>query len=100
LVLTFLVLPFWYLLTRVVPDIFQKSSKTVVYIRVSHHGKTAEPIEMPFGGGAWYVWLHLANTIDLLCVSVVDDGEDGERVATVSSHEGAARERSTTAAQA
>jgi len=29
LVLTFLVLPFWYLLTRVVPDIFQKSSKTV-----------------------------------------------------------------------
>jgi len=26
LVLTFLVLPFWYLLTRVVPDIFQKSS--------------------------------------------------------------------------
>jgi len=30
LVLTFLVLPFWHLLTRVVPDIFQKSSKTVV----------------------------------------------------------------------
>jgi len=30
LALTFLVLPFWYLLTRVVPDIFQKSSKTVV----------------------------------------------------------------------
>ena len=30
LVLTFLVLPFWYLLTWVVPDIFQKSSKTVV----------------------------------------------------------------------
>jgi len=26
LVLTFLVIPFWYLLTRVVPDIFQKSS--------------------------------------------------------------------------
>ena len=25
-----LVLPFWYLLTQVVPDIFQKSSKTVV----------------------------------------------------------------------
>jgi len=25
-----LVLPFWYLLTRVVPDIFQKSSKMVV----------------------------------------------------------------------
>jgi len=33
LVLTFLVLPFWYLLTRVVPDIFQKSSKTVVCIQ-------------------------------------------------------------------
>ena len=32
LVLTFLVLPFWYLLTRVVPDIFQKSSKTVVCV--------------------------------------------------------------------
>ena len=30
LVLTFLVLPFWYLLTRVVPDKFQKSRKTVV----------------------------------------------------------------------
>jgi len=30
LVLTFLVLPFWYLLTRVVPDRFQQSSKTVV----------------------------------------------------------------------
>ena len=32
LALTFLVLPFWYLLTRVVPDIFQKSSKTVVCV--------------------------------------------------------------------
>ena len=32
LVLTFLVLHFWYLLTRVVPDIFQKSSKTVVCV--------------------------------------------------------------------
>ena len=30
LVLTLLVLPFWYLLTRVVPDKFQKSSKTIV----------------------------------------------------------------------
>jgi len=30
LVLTFLVLPFWYLLTRVVPDILQTSSETVV----------------------------------------------------------------------
>ena len=34
LVLTFLVLPFWYLLTRVVPDILQKSSKTVVCVCV------------------------------------------------------------------
>ena len=32
LVLIFLVLPFWYLLTRVVPDKFQKSSKTVVCV--------------------------------------------------------------------
>jgi len=32
LVLTFLVLPFWYLLTRVVLDIFQKSSKMVVCV--------------------------------------------------------------------
>ena len=32
LALTFLVLPFWYLLTQVVPDIFQKSSKTVMYV--------------------------------------------------------------------
>ena len=32
LILTFLVLPFWYLLTRMVPDIFQKSSKTVVCV--------------------------------------------------------------------
>ena len=34
LVLTFLVLPFWYLLTRVDPDIFQTSSKTVVRVCV------------------------------------------------------------------
>ena len=34
LVLTFLVLPFCYLLTQVVPDIFQKSSKTVVCVCV------------------------------------------------------------------
>ena len=34
LVLTFLVLPFWYLLARVVPDKFQKSSKTVVWVCV------------------------------------------------------------------
>ena len=32
LVLTVLVLPFWYLLARVVPDRFQKSSKTVVCV--------------------------------------------------------------------
>ena len=39
LVLTFLVLSFWYLLTRVDPDIFQTSSKTVVCVvclSVSH----------------------------------------------------------------
>ena len=35
LVLTFLVLPFWYLLTRVDPDIFQTSSKTVVCVCVT-----------------------------------------------------------------
>ena len=40
LVLTFLVLPFWYLLTRVVPDIFQKSSKTVVCVCVFHSAFT------------------------------------------------------------
>ena len=34
LVLTFLVLPFWYLLTRVDPDIFQTSSKMVVCVCV------------------------------------------------------------------
>ena len=34
LVLTFLVLPFWYLLTRVDPDILQTSSKTVVCVCV------------------------------------------------------------------
>ena len=34
LVLTFLVLPFWYLLTRVDLDIFQTSSKTVVCVGV------------------------------------------------------------------
>jgi len=32
--ITFLVLPFWYLLTRVDPDIFQTSSKTVVCVCV------------------------------------------------------------------
>ena len=34
LVLPFLVLPFWYLLTWVDPDIFQTSSKTVVCVCV------------------------------------------------------------------
>ena len=34
LVLPFLVLPFWYLLTRVVPDKFQKSRKMVVCVCV------------------------------------------------------------------
>ena len=34
LVLTFLVLAFWYLLTWVVPDILQKSSKTIVCVCV------------------------------------------------------------------
>ena len=33
-VLTFLVLPFWYLLTRVIPDKFQKSSKMGVCVYV------------------------------------------------------------------
>ena len=36
LVWTFLVLPFWYLLTRVDPDVFQTSSKTVVCVCVSY----------------------------------------------------------------
>ena len=36
LVLTFLVLRFWYLLTRVDPDIFQTSSKMVVCVCVGH----------------------------------------------------------------
>ena len=36
LVLNFLVLPFWYLLTRVDPDIFHTSSKTVVCVCVLH----------------------------------------------------------------
>jgi len=35
LVLPFLVLPFWYLLTRVVPDKFHKSSKTIVCVCVT-----------------------------------------------------------------
>ena len=34
LVLPFLVLPFWYLLTQVVPDKFQKSNKMVVCVCV------------------------------------------------------------------
>jgi len=33
--LTFLALPFWYLLSRVDPDIFQTSSKTVVCVCVT-----------------------------------------------------------------
>jgi len=35
-----LVLPFWYLLTRVVPDIFQKSSKTAVCVCVFWYSLT------------------------------------------------------------
>jgi len=37
LVLAFLVLPFWYLLTRVDLDIFQTSSKTVVCVCVLYN---------------------------------------------------------------
>jgi len=37
---TCLVLPFWYLLTRVVQDIFQKSSKTVVCVCAYLHFNT------------------------------------------------------------
>ena len=48
LVLTFLVLPFRYLLTHVVPDIFQKSSKMVVCGHMGEPVKTAEQIEMLF----------------------------------------------------
>ena len=47
LVLTFLVLPFWYLLTRVDPDIFQTSSKMVVCVCIAlpiYKGK-GDPIE-------------------------------------------------------
>jgi len=36
LVLPFLVLPFWYLLTRAIEDKFQKSSKTIVCVCVCH----------------------------------------------------------------
>ena len=43
LVLTFLVLPFWYLLTRVIPDIFQKSSKMVVCVCVCSHVMEVRP---------------------------------------------------------
>jgi len=42
LVLTFLVLPFWYLLARVVPDKFQNSSKTVVCCVCEMHFITTE----------------------------------------------------------
>jgi len=63
LVLAFLVLPFWYLLTRVDPDIFQTSSKTVVcecvcvYISTAQisHDVWLKNIFLPnffFGGGA------------------------------------------------
>jgi len=41
LALTFLVLPFWYLLTQVVPDILQKSSKTVACVCVYQTGVPA-----------------------------------------------------------
>jgi len=41
LVLPLLVLPFWYLLTRVVPDKFQSSSKTVVCVCVCRQAETA-----------------------------------------------------------
>ena len=51
LVLSFLVLPFWYLLTRVDLDIFQTSSKTVVccvcvYYRLDEDGKVLTPEEI------------------------------------------------------
>jgi len=44
LVLTFLVLPLWYLLTRVVPDIFQKGSKTVVCVCTPGEGVVGEVV--------------------------------------------------------
>ena len=45
LVLTFLILPFWYLLTRVDPDIFQTSSKTVVCVHIASDRQTHAPFK-------------------------------------------------------
>jgi len=72
LVLTFLVWPFWYLLTRVVPDIFQKSSKMVVCVCVCvcHSLVGAKQLRWCYRNPHahttrhwhWHVIYHLLNT--------------------------------------
>ena len=66
LVSTFLVLPFWYLLTRVVPDIFQKSSKTVVCLcnTVEYVQKWSSICWMPRAG----VWPWRSFQVPLWCM--------------------------------
>jgi len=65
LVLTFLVLPFWYLLTRVVQDIFQKSSKMVVccLFHSSHKMKTFS---------TWWAGYYCCKT-DCMCATYTSD---------------------------
>jgi len=61
LVLTFLVLPFWYLLTQVVPDIFRKRSKTFVCVCVCIFVPTA-----------WLLSLWQHNVITSLHVTALE----------------------------
>ena len=59
-VLTFLILPFWYLLTLVVPDIFQKSSKTVVCVCYI------------FSGNKFVIQIYMSDSVFLfICIQLV-----------------------------
>ena len=65
LVLTFLVLPFWCLLTLVVLDKFQKSSKTVVCVYVSFWADFSHPL-LDFLISTLHDWSLLVTTYSLM----------------------------------
>ena len=60
-------LPFWYLLTRVVPDKFQKSSKTVVCVCVCEHTNMKEFIRINLCA---FVGTVRTNAHELVCANV------------------------------
>jgi len=67
LVLTFLVLPFWYILTRVVPNRFQKSSKTVVCVCVLVGQQEKHPAHKKLSDEV-LAWLSVCSKVQVVCI--------------------------------